>query len=147
MRPVHYPPSRLWLLSLLVLILATFVPRAQAQQDCAGFVIPPSLPLTSFDGTYRADAYGFMTGGVTEAGCVVIDSYATMAYPLKAGITGIYTVGSAIVGVEWLVYDNGGLLPFLPFFSAGEVVWFTLRVSDGHVGGIIGLVSLAVLPT
>lgn len=134
------PPSRLLLLGIL--LLAAALPNAQAQ-TCEGFVLPPSLPLTSYDGTYRYDDAGFMLGGVTDTfGCVIAATQANLAYPLDS------FVSTAIpVAVERFVYDNGGLLPFLPFFSGGNITWFTLRLSDGTVGTIIGSVTLVVIPT
>jgi hypothetical protein len=129
----------------LALGAALFLPMAESGygQQCEGFVLPPTLALTSFDGTFVSFGSGFQVGGVTDTlGCVVAATQSIMGYSLSSFIS-----GAIPVAVEYFVFDNGALLPFLPYASGGEITWFTLRISDGSVGALLGFTTLLVIPT
>lgn len=124
---------------VLILMVAT----GTAKADCNIGVFPSVLALTSFDGTFFYRASGTIFGVVQNNFCLIVQDGAATYDPLSAS-----PMSSLPTPFDpWMFYDNGGFLPFEPFFTSGSVGFFSFNFTDGSVGSAYGIATLIVIPT
>jgi outer membrane lipoprotein-sorting protein len=96
--------------------------------------------LTSFDLLYLDARY---VNAITDGsiGCsFVFDQLVLLDYPLNA----FPTVDLFLPFDQWLVYDNGGLLPFLPYVAFADIVFVSGNGSDSTTKD--SFITLTVFP-
>lgn len=110
---------------------------------CPFWIFPNPVGLVSFTGTFTYYDSAFQDALVQENFCLFFYDYGAFAY----SISGYPTVGLPTPLDEWYVFDNGALLPFLPYFESGFIDYFVIDVTSGDVTADTGIVTLAVIPT
>jgi hypothetical protein len=133
---------RLPLLFVVTLFVLGTANTAQAS-PCPFGIYPNPLALVSFTGTFTYYDSGFQDALVQQNFCLFFADQANFAYALSA----YPTVGLPTPLDEWFIYDNGALLPFLPYFETGWINYFAIDVTSGDVTADTGFTTLTVIQT
>ena len=75
-----------------------------------------------------------------SVGCIFVDGAAIFQYPLD----GFPNTNLFLPFFQWIVFDNGGLLPFLPYVAAGDIAFAVSNGGDVTIKD--SLITLTVLP-
>jgi hypothetical protein len=98
--------------------------------------------LTSFDLAYLDARY---VNAITDpgAGCVfVFDQLVLLDYPLNA----FPTTDLLLPFDQWLVYDNGGFLPYLPYVAFADIVFVAGNPVEPDTTTKDSFITLTVFP-
>lgn len=97
--------------------------------------------LTSFDLVFLDSRF---VNATTDplAGCVFVADGGIFQYPLE----GFPTVDLLLPFDQWFVYDNGGLLPFLPYVAFGDIAFVAANPFEPDTTTKDSLITLTIFP-
>ncbi|HYQ70089.1 hypothetical protein [Actinophytocola sp.] len=97
--------------------------------------------LTSFDLVYLDARY---VNATTDpfAGCAFVADAGAFQYPLN----GFPTTDLLLPYDQWLVYDNGGLLPYLPYVAFGDIVFVAANPFEPDTTTKDSFITLTIFP-
>jgi len=108
----------------------------EARAGTSGATIQETCPLLNEPDPLILESFGpFLGSGVVNAttdpqiGCIFVADAWYFEYPLE----GFRTVPLGLPFDQWFVYDNGGLLPFVPYVAFGDIAFAAASLEDATI--------------